>query len=99
MAPSMLVPMNDMSTPDAPPIRAQVSIYPLRQTHLTPAIDALRTTLEKHGLVVVVGAMSTQVSGNLGCLFEALREGFECAAATGDLVMTITVSNCCSAPR
>ena len=80
---------------DEPTISAQVSIYPLRQERLTPAIKTVKETLEAHGLNVKVGPMSTNVTGGAEILFAALGEAFVRAAATGQVVMTITVSNAC----
>jgi hypothetical protein len=39
--------------------------------------------------------MSTLVTGETDVVFAALREGFEAVAATGHVVMTVTVSNAC----
>jgi uncharacterized protein YqgV (UPF0045/DUF77 family) len=80
-------------------ISAQVSIYPLRQERLTPAIAAVRVSLEAHGLRTEVGPMSTQVTGSAETLFAALGEAFVRAAAIGQVVMTITVSNACPVPE
>lgn len=79
-------------------ISAQVSIYPLRQERLTPAIEAVTAALEAHGLQAEVGPMSTQVTGSAPALFAALGEAFARAAATGHVVMTMTVSNACPVP-
>jgi uncharacterized protein YqgV (UPF0045/DUF77 family) len=79
-------------------VSAQVSIYPLRQEHLTPAIEAVTVALRRHGLHVEVGPMSTQVVGDMSTLFAGLGEAFGRAATTGHLVMTITVSNACPVP-
>jgi uncharacterized protein YqgV (UPF0045/DUF77 family) len=78
---------------------AQVSLYPLRQEHLAPAIETVRVTLEGHGLSPQVGAMSTTVTGESGAIFAALAQAFAQAAAGGHVVMTITVSNACPVPR
>jgi hypothetical protein len=43
--------------------------------------------------------MSTLVSGESDDLFDALRDGFERAVATGGVVMTVTISNACAADR
>jgi uncharacterized protein YqgV (UPF0045/DUF77 family) len=80
-------------------VSAQVSLYPLRQEHLTPAIQALRSALEQRELSAEVGAMSTLVSGEAESLFEALRDGFDRAASTGSVVMTVTISNACPVDR
>jgi uncharacterized protein YqgV (UPF0045/DUF77 family) len=76
-------------------ISAQISIYPLRQEHLSPAIDAVREALESRGLQPEIGAMSTIVTGDSSNVFTALQEAFDRAAATGHVVMTLTVSNAC----
>jgi uncharacterized protein YqgV (UPF0045/DUF77 family) len=76
-------------------VSAQVSIYPLRQEHLRPAVDAVRRALEDRGLQPQVGPMSTVVTGEAAVVFAALQEAFGRAAATGHVVMTVTVSNAC----
>jgi uncharacterized protein YqgV (UPF0045/DUF77 family) len=78
---------------------AQVSVYALRQDHLGPAVETVRTTLEAHGLQAQVGPMSTIVTGETGVVFAALAEAFDKAARTGEVVMTLTVSNACPVPR
>lgn len=74
---------------------AQISLYPLRQEHLGPAIDSVRQTLEAHGLKAQVGAMSTIVTGEAAAVFAALAEAFDKAAQAGPVVMAVTVSNAC----
>lgn len=76
-------------------ISAQISIYPLRQDHLSPAIEAVRRTLAVRDLQPEVGPMSTRVIGEAGVVFAALQEAFVAAATTGQVVMTVTVSNAC----
>lgn len=76
-------------------ISAQVSIYPLRQERLSPAIQALSDALRSAGMSPEVGSMSTIVTGEADAVFTALREGFIRAAVTGHVVMTVTVSNAC----
>jgi uncharacterized protein YqgV (UPF0045/DUF77 family) len=76
-------------------VSAQISLYPLRQPHLGPAIEAFRRALEREGLDAKVGPMSTLVSGETDRVFAALRAGFEQAAAVGPVAMTITISNAC----
>jgi uncharacterized protein YqgV (UPF0045/DUF77 family) len=76
-------------------ISAQLSLYPLRQAHLSPAIRAVREALLAAGLQPQMGAMSTVVTGAVATVFAALQEAFVRAAATGDVVMTVTLSNAC----
>jgi len=74
---------------------AQISLYPLRQEKLGPAIEALRRVLEREGLGPEVGPMSTVVSGETDRLFAALQRGFEEAAACGPVALVVTISNAC----
>jgi uncharacterized protein YqgV (UPF0045/DUF77 family) len=76
-------------------ISAQVSVYPLRQEHLSPAIENVKQALTAHGLQIEVGLMSTHTSGSADAVFAALKDAFVRAAGQGQVVMTITVSNAC----
>jgi uncharacterized protein YqgV (UPF0045/DUF77 family) len=76
-------------------VSAQISLYPLRQEKLGPAIEAFRCALERQGLEAQVGPMSTLVTGDSGRIFEALRAGFEAAAEARQVAMVVTVSNAC----
>jgi uncharacterized protein YqgV (UPF0045/DUF77 family) len=76
---------------------AQISVYPLRQQHLGPAIEAVRLAFENEGLAPEVGPMSTLASGDAERIFSALREAFESVARTGDVAMVVTLSNACPA--
>ena len=77
---------------------AQISIYPLRQDRLGPAIEAVRAALVAHGLSASVGPMSTTVVGEDTAIFAALADAFAKAAEAGQVVMTTTVSNACPVP-
>ncbi|GIV99648.1 YkoF family thiamine/hydroxymethylpyrimidine-binding protein [Roseiflexus sp.] len=76
-------------------LTAQVSLYPLRQEHLSPAIDAALALWRERGLDVRPGAMSTLIAGEEETVWEALRAAFAAAAACGETVMVVTVSNAC----
>jgi uncharacterized protein YqgV (UPF0045/DUF77 family) len=76
-------------------VSAQVSVYPLRQQHLTPAVEEIRRAFESHGLDPQVGPMSTVVSADAERLFAGLREGFERVAEMGAVTMVFTLSNAC----
>lgn len=76
-------------------ISAQVSIYPLRQSHLAPAIDRTLEGFRRRGLEVTTGAMSTVIAGDDETLFTALKEAFQQGTAESELVMTVTLSNAC----
>lgn len=77
---------------------AQISIYPLRQERLGPAVECVRAALTRHGFEPQVGAMSTVVVGEDKAIFAALAEAFAHAAETGGVVLTVTVSNACPIP-
>lgn len=62
-------------------LSAQISIYPLRQSRLEPAIEAVRAVLTKHGLSPNVGPMSTVVIGEDAVIFASLSEAFAEAAS------------------
>lgn len=79
-------------------LTAQVSLYPLGQDDLSPAIDAVLRVFEAHGLRVEPGAMSTLLAGEDGALFAALHEAARTADRAGKMVMVITVSNACAVP-
>jgi uncharacterized protein YqgV (UPF0045/DUF77 family) len=76
-------------------VSAQVSVYPLRQDRLTPAITAVSAALQAAGLRPEVGPMSTMVTGETTAVFRALEDAFSRASALGHVVMTMTVSNAC----
>ncbi len=80
-------------------LAAQVSIYPLRQTHFTPVINRAKEIFERHGLTVEVGAMASMLSGESEALFAALREVFEKLAESSELVILVTFSNACPVGR
>jgi uncharacterized protein YqgV (UPF0045/DUF77 family) len=76
-------------------LTAQVSIYPLRQNRLSPAINRALDIFREHGLEVTAGSMSSLVSGPDEALFAALKDAFQQTAAQGDIVMSLTLSNAC----
>ena len=80
-------------------ISAQVSLYPLWQESIGPAIREAVRIFRRYGLKTRVGEMSTLVWGEEQALFEALREAFRQAAERGDTVMTVTFSNACPSPE
>jgi len=80
-------------------LAAQVSIYPLRQTHLSPAIDKALSIFRGHGLEVTQGTMSSVISGDDKALFSAIKEVFQYTSEQGEVVMMITLSNACPVPE
>ncbi len=80
-------------------IAAQVSLYPLRQASLSPAIGQALQIFREHGLGVEPGAMSTLITGNDATVFAALQEAFRRVAEQGQVVMVVTLSNACPVPE
>jgi len=76
-------------------VTAQVSVYPLGQGQLEPAIQAVWEAFRAHGLQYQAGPMSTVLEGEEGAVFGAMRDAFQGAAKFGGTVMTITISNAC----
>ncbi|MHB1317028.1 MAG: YkoF family thiamine/hydroxymethylpyrimidine-binding protein [Anaerolineae bacterium] len=79
-------------------ISAQVSLYPLGQSDLAPAIQALVDTLHEYGLPCEVGSMSTVVWGRDQVVFAALQEAYRRTVAYGPAVLQVTLSNACPLP-
>lgn len=79
-------------------ITAQVSLYPLRQVSIGPAIREAVRVFREHGLETRIGVMSTLVWGKEQAVFAALQEAFHWAAGRGDTVMVVTLSNACPSP-
>lgn len=79
-------------------ITAQVSLYPLGEADLSPAIDAAIGEIGRHGIEYRTGEMSTVLWGDDEKVFPALQGAFREAASRGHIVMTVTVSNACPWP-
>ena len=80
-------------------ISAQVSVYPLRQSHLSPTIDQTVGILRAHVPSVSPGPMSTCATGDDEDIFAALQEALRDAASRGEFVMSVTFSNACPTAR
>lgn len=80
-------------------ITAQVSVYPLGQVSLSPAIDEALRILRERGLDVEEGVMSSLIIGDETVVFTTLQEAFHAVAAQGSVVMVATFSNACLVSR
>ena len=80
-------------------ITAQVSLYPLRQVSIGPAIREAMRVFRQYGLETRIGEMSTLVWGKEEEVFAALQDAFHRAAERGDAVMMVTLSNACPLPE
>ena len=74
---------------------AQISVYPLRQEHLGPAIDMVRQRSRRTGFARRSRSDDTMVTGDAAIVFAARADAFDKAAQAGQVVMTFTVSNAC----
>ena len=79
-------------------IAAQVSLYPLRQESLSPAIEKALQVFQEYDLHVEPGTMSGLITGDAAAIFAALREAFRLATEQGEVVMVTTISNACPLP-
>jgi catechol 2,3-dioxygenase-like lactoylglutathione lyase family enzyme len=70
----------------------QLSVYPLRQPHLRPAIEVALQAAGAEGVEITVGRLSTFVRGDEPAVFAALRAAFAAAGASGPTVAVATLS-------
>jgi uncharacterized protein YqgV (UPF0045/DUF77 family) len=73
-------------------VHLQLSVYPLRQPHLRPAIEAALRAAAAEGVDVTVGRLSTLVRGDEPAVFAALRAAFRAAGSSGSTVMVATLA-------
>jgi uncharacterized protein YqgV (UPF0045/DUF77 family) len=74
-------------------IGMQLSVYPLRQSHLGPAVRAAVGAAAAEGLEVTVGRLSTFARGDEEAVFRALRAAFSAARSFGPTVVAITLAS------
>jgi uncharacterized protein YqgV (UPF0045/DUF77 family) len=71
----------------------QFSLYPLRQEHVRPAIEAAVKAAAAEGIEVTVGRLSTFAPGDEEAAFSAVRAAFDAAKSFGPTVMVVTLSS------
>jgi uncharacterized protein YqgV (UPF0045/DUF77 family) len=76
-------------------VSAQISLYPLKQERLAPAIEMAWKVLEESQLNLKKGDMSTVVIGEAEVVFRAIKEAFLKTAEMGPVSMVVTLSNAC----
>ena len=74
-------------------VNLQLSVYPLRQPHLRPAIEAALQAAAGEGVSITVGRLSTQLRGDEPAVFAALRAAFRAAGSSGSTVMVATLAS------
>jgi catechol 2,3-dioxygenase-like lactoylglutathione lyase family enzyme len=77
---------------EAGEVHLQLSVYPLRQPHLRPAIEAALRAAAGEGVDITVGRLSTLVRGDEPAVFAALRAAFRAAGSSGSTVMVATLA-------
>jgi uncharacterized protein YqgV (UPF0045/DUF77 family) len=75
-------------------IQGTVTVHPLGQADFA-AVDLAIERLRAAGVLAEVRAMQTEIVGDEDAVFAALRDAFEAAAASGGIVMTVSISNAC----
>ena len=73
-------------------VAVEMSLYPLTGEFIPPILDFIERLKAHPGLNVVVNSMSTQVSGDYGAVFDALRaEIAPCLSAPHRAVLVMKV--------
>ena len=85
--------MTPEGTPAEAGIGLQFSVYPLRQAHLRPAVEAAVKAAAGAGVDVTVGRLSTFGQADEDAVFAAVREAFAAARSFGPTVMVVTLSS------
>ena len=71
----------------------QLSVYPLRQPHVGPAVRAAVKAAADEGVDLTVGRLSTFARGDEESVFRALRAAFTAARSCGPTVVVVTLSS------
>jgi hypothetical protein len=85
--------MSEAEVVETQEVGLQFSLYPLRQPHLRPAIEAAAQAAAQEGVAVTVGRLSSFGSGNEEAVFAAIRAAFTAARSFGPTVMVVTLSS------
>ncbi len=79
-------------------VEAQFSIYPLRESKLSPAINKAIEIVKSYGLPVEEGSMTSITYGESEKVFSAMRKVMEKVGENRHLVLIVTFSNACPVP-
>jgi uncharacterized protein YqgV (UPF0045/DUF77 family) len=74
-------------------ITAEVSLYPLKTSDVTPAVVMFVNSVREAGLEVQPGRLSTLVSGESAAVFAALQRAYEQCCAEGAAVLVVKATN------
>jgi uncharacterized protein YqgV (UPF0045/DUF77 family) len=79
-------------------VSVQFSVYPLRDTHLSPAIEKALEILRDFRLPVEAGSMSSSSYGDSETVFKAFQQIYDELARDAHIVIMMTLSNACPVP-
>ena len=85
--------MSEAEKVETQEVGLQFSLYPLRQAHLRPAIEAAVQAAAAQGVAVSVGELGTFAPGSEEAVFKAIRAAFAAARSFGPTVMVVTLSS------
>ena len=85
--------MSGRGSVGASQVGLQFSVYPLRQEHLHPTIEAAVQAAAREGVDVTVGRLSTFAPGEEDSVFAAVRAAFDAARSFGPAVIVVTLSS------
>lgn len=74
-------------------VQAEVSLYALGEKDLAPFIYSFVRRLERPGLTIEPGPLSTLVAGESELVFQALREAYEELGLTGRRALVVKLLN------
>lgn len=80
-------------------IQVELSLYPLKTKELASSIEAFLRALDRKGISIDPGPMSTVISGESWPVFRAISKSFEKLAKREDLVLIAKFSNACPLSR
>ncbi|MBN2451709.1 MAG: thiamine-binding protein [Lentisphaeria bacterium] len=76
-------------------VQAEMSLYPLRTTHLGKGIDRFLGALGQAGMTVTMGSMSSTLEGGADEVFAALARAYKAVATDTQVVLLLKISNAC----
>ncbi len=76
-------------------IQAEISLYPLKESHVSPYLDDFLKVIRRTGLFIKTGSMSTVISGKREVVFQAVSDGFAQVANQCKVVLIVKYSNAC----
>ena len=79
-------------------VSVQFSVYPLRDMHLSPAIEKAVKILRDFKLPINMGSMSSVTYGNSERVFKAFQKIYDELAGDAHIVIMMTISNACPVP-